>query len=101
MIDTVVSPINTIQGLGEITFLGRPMDDVLIKSPLSDSLNRLFDKFYSKYKQSYYKSLRRLFLWPLNLIKDNQMKELPLAVMFKDDKKRLLISYDSQSKKIF
>lgn len=77
------------------------MDDVYIKSSLSDSLNRLFDKFYSKHKQSYYKSLRRLFLWPLNLIKDNQMKELPLAVMFKDDKKRLLISYDSQSKKIF
>ena len=29
------------------------------------------------------------------------MKELPLAVMFKDDKKRLLISYDNQSKKFF
>lgn len=34
------------------------MDDVLIKSPLSDDLNRRFDKFYSKHKQSYYKSLR-------------------------------------------
>lgn len=33
------------------------MDDVLIKSPLSDDLNRRFDKFYSKHKQSYYKSL--------------------------------------------
>lgn len=29
------------------------------------------------------------------------MKELPLAVMFKDDKKRLLIGYDNQSKKFF
>lgn len=29
------------------------------------------------------------------------MKELLLAVMFKDDKKRLLISYDNQSKKFF